>query len=483
MTKSKRSTPPADPESAGLLGAVQQLVTGLRQALLAGDLLQAEMAMACCMMLRMDGDESLNEAAESFIELARESRRPEDAAMLRLIMSLGSPAVKRAASKELGNLTADGVYPADWVTEAGKATPLRATRHIDAFEELQVITVIYGYGGSEHAVSVAIDVVDVPEVLNVNITTDVADLVAFPGAARAEEITLAEARRRLEPALDYTERDSPEAMAPLMYLPIARSRLRRLPVPDAAVIRTCTAADREAAVNEFMTSPQAAAAVAADEAATRFWAQILTAYSSRVSDEPPGQVGPHQLRAILGEHVPSFYPVTEAQRAHLGPAVTAWARWSVAHRGISDAASELTDAADEAIASFDRDYDDPAYAVMRGYVTDLVTSDADVAVLRMATVRRTLALPLPDVRPAGTAHLDAADPATRRACAAAEFASCTPAAGVTQEQLIAAAERVIDELWTGEPPATWQQAERLTVDGLARHDVIHSLISPLRIPG
>lgn len=449
------------------------------------------MAMSCCIMLAGDG-ESPDELAGSFVELAAESRRPEDVAMLRLIMSLGSPAVKRAASKELGNLTADGIYPADWVTDAGKAIPLRATRHVDAFEELQVITVTYGYAGSEHAVSVAIDVVDVPEVLNVNITADLADFVAFPGAARAEEITLAEARRRIEPALDYTEGDSPQARASLLYLPIARSRLRRLPVPDGADAPAFTASDRQAAVDEFMTSPQASAAVTADEAATRFWAEILTAYSSRLPGEPPGQVGPHQLREILSEHVPTFYPVTEAQRAHLGPAVTAWASWSVAHRGISDAASELTDAAGEAIASFDQDYDDPTYAVMRGYLTDLVSSDADVAVLRMAMVRRTLALPLPDGRPdqarsldrggpGGRFHpVDAADPAARRAAAAAEFEGCNPPAGVTKEQLIAGAERVVEELWTGEPPATWEHAERLSTGGLERHQIIHALIAPHR---
>jgi hypothetical protein len=475
VTKAKRSASPAD-----LTGAIEQLVAGLRAALLAGDLLQAEMAMACCLMLRTKADESTADVAGSFIELAAKSRRPEDAAMLRLIMSLGSPSVKRAASRELSNLTRDQIYPADWVADAGKATPLRATRHTDAFEELQVITVIYGYAGGEHAVSVAIDVVDVPEVLNVNVTTDVAELVAFPGAAKAEETSLAEARRRIEPALDYTERDSPEARSSLLYLPIARSRLRRLPVPDEADERIYTADDRKAAVDEFMTSPQASAAVAADEAGTRFWAEILTAYSSRMAGEPPGQAGPHQLRAILALHVPTFYPVTEAQRAHLGPAVTAWASWSAARRGITEAASELTDAAGQADSGFDQEYDEPTYALMRGYLTDLVTSEADVAMLRMAMVRRTLALPLPDARPGQLRSLDAADPATRRACAAAEFAGCNPPAGMTEEQLIAAAERVVEELWTGEPLATWEHAERLAVSGMNRHDIIHALADPHR---
>jgi hypothetical protein len=476
VTKTKRSTPPSDSQPAALLDAVQQLVAGLQEALVAGDLLRAETAMACCLTLKLGPDDASDKAADSFIELAGQSRQPKDAAMLRLIMSLGSPAVKRAASKELGNLTADSIYPAEWVTEVGKAVPLRATRHTDAFEELEVITVTYGYGGSEHAVAVAIAAVDFPQVVQVSVMADVADLVPFPGAARETEISLAEARRRLEPALDYAERDSHAPWADMMYLPIARSRLRRLPVPDPADARTYTAADREAAVEEFLASPQAADAVAADVAATRFWAEILTAYSSRIHGEAPGQVGPHRIGEILGGHVATFYPVTQAQRDHLRPAVTAWADWTIASRGLQEHAAELTSALTPAFAEFEQDYDEPYYQALRGYLADLVSSDADVEMLRMAMVRRTLALPLPDDRPDGTRSLDVADPETRRTCAAAEFADCARSRGVTQEELIAAAQRVVEELWTGEPAATWQHAERLSVDGIDRHDIIHTLM-------
>jgi hypothetical protein len=473
----KHRTAPAGPDTTAVSEAIETLLAELRKALNAGDLLGSEIATAACMTLPLGPEVGPDTSAGAFIELAGRSRRPEDAAMLRLILSLGSPAVKRAASKELGNLTADGIFPADWVTEAGKATPLRATRHSDAFGELQVITVTYGYGGGEHAVAVAIASVDYPQVVQVSVTADVAVFVPFPGATREEEISLAEARRRMGPALDYTEGDVGQYEPEMVYLPIARSRLRRLPVPDEADTRRYTAAERGAIADEFMASGQAADAVAADASATRFWAEILTAYSSRIPDEPPGLIGPHRMRDILGEHVPTFYPVTQAQRDQLRPAAAAWAAWSAAQRGVPEAAGELADAAGQAIAAFEKQYDEPYYATLRGYLADLVTSDADVEMLRMAMVRRTLALPLPDDRPEKTDSLDAADPATRRTVAAAEFTACTLPDGVTREQLIAAAQRVVEELWTAEPPATWQHAERLSVDGTNRHDIIHALLN------
>jgi hypothetical protein len=479
----KHRTSPAGPDTTAVLEAIETLLGELWDALNAGGLLESEMATAACIMLPLGAEADPETSADAFIELAGQSRRPEDAAMLRLIVSLGSPAVKRAASKELGDLTADGIYPADWVTEAGKATPLRATRHSDAFDELQVITVTYSYGGSEHVVAVAIASVDYPQVVQVSVTADVAAFVPFPGAVREEEISLAEARRRMEPALDDTEGGLQQYGPEMVYLPIARSRLRRLPAPDAAEARRYTAAERSALVDEFMASGQAVDAVAADAAATRFWAEILTAYSSRIPDEPPGLVGPHRMRDILGEHVPTFYPVTQAQRAQLRPAVTAWAAWSAQHWSVPDAAGELAGAADQAIVAFEKEPDDPYYAALRGYLADLVTSDADVEMLRMAMVRRTLALPLPDDRPDETGSLDAADPATRRTVAAAEFATCTLPDGVTRDQLIAAAQRVVEELWTGEPPATWQHAERLSINGMDHHDIIHALTNLLACRG
>jgi hypothetical protein len=454
--------------------ALSQLLDELLSALRAGDLLWAELATAHCISL--PGTEQ-DKSAAIFINMAAQSKKPEDAALLRLIMALGSPTVKRAASQQLAALTAAGIYPADWVTEAGRATPIQAWRHSDTFEETEVITVTYSYGGSEHAVAVTIETVDLPLVISIRVTDNLADVLPPAGYDREEQITLTGARRRMQMALDLALADPEPSPLAIAYLPVARSRLRRLPAPEPLTGPVYSAADRAALVDEFMKSPEAADAVAADQDATRFWAQILTGYSSRIPDEPPGHVGPLRLEYILDHEVPAYFQLTQAQRQDLQPAVAAWTRWSAAYRGLDDKAGDLAAALSAATAGFDQAYDDPDNTDSRNYLTDLATSDADLLWLRDNFMRRKLAMPLPTDREARAYGLDATVPDDRRAYTAAEFAECPPPDGVTSEQLIAAAQRVVEELWSGEPPTTWLRAQQLRGTGADRHDIIHVLMN------
>ena len=81
------------------------------------------------------------------------------------------------------------------------------------------------------------------------------------------------------------------------------------------------------------------------------------------------------------------------------------------------------------------------------------------------------ALPLPDEH----SPLDLADPADRRRLVQEEFGECTPPSGMTSEEFVEAAYRVIEELWRDEDNPTYEAASRLYADGMARHDVIHRL--------
>ena len=482
----KHRTPQAGPDGTAIETAAEapretaaeqalgQLLDELLSALRAGDLLWAELATAQCISL--PGTEQ-DKSATIFINMAAQSRKPEDAALLRLIMALGSPAVKRAASQQLANLTAAGIYPADWVTAAGRATPLQAWRHSDAFEETEVITVTYSYGGGEHAVAVTIEAVDLPLVISIRATDNLADVLPPSGYDREEEITLTEARRRMQMALDLVLVDPEPSPLATAYLPVARSRLRRLPAPEPLTGPAYSAADRADLVDEFMKSLEAADAVAADEDATRFWAQILTGYSSRIPDEPPGHVGPLRLEYILDHNVPAYFELTPAQRQHLQPAVAAWTSWSAACRGLDDKAGQLASVLSAAAAGFDRQYDDPANAASRSYLADVTSAAADLLWLRDNFMRRDLAMPVPGDRVARAYALDATTPDGRRAYTAEEFAECPPPRGVTSEQLIAAAQRVVEELWSGEPPATWLRAQQLRETGTERHDIIHILMN------
>jgi hypothetical protein len=42
---------------------------------------------------------------------------------------------------------------------------------------------------------------------------------------------------------------------------------------------------------------------------------------------------------------------------------------------------------------------------------------------------------------------------------------------------VAAAQRVVEQLWQGDPPELWERSKRLLGAGTDRHDIIHALIS------
>ena len=84
---------------------------------------------------------------------------------------------------------------------------------------------------------------------------------------------------------------------------------------------------------------------------------------------------------------------------------------------------------------------------------------------------RMFALPLP----AEHGPLDLADPADRRRLVQEEFGACTPPAGMTSEEFVEAAYRVIEELWRDDENPTYQAADRMYSEGVSRHDLIHHL--------
>jgi hypothetical protein len=183
-------------------------------------------------------------------------------------------------------------------------------------------------------------------------------------------------------------------------------------------------------------------------------------------------VGPRKLAHILLGHVPNTFVLTPAQRGHLDPAVTAWIRWSAARRELGEAGTAvLMEQLPRVLSRFGEAYDDPDAVAIRGYASGLATSAADVSWLSDSVGRRMFALPLPEQH----APLDLADPADRRRLVAEEFGACTPPSGMTSEEFVDAAYRVIEELWQDEDNPAYQAASRLFAEGISRHDIIHRL--------
>jgi hypothetical protein len=340
--------------------------------------------------------------------------------------------------------------------------------------------VTFRYGEAEHGIVGQIDRTGMPVAVAVGVASNANSLIEAMSREddpfdRVEQISLAEARRRLEEPLARSDEEANPGLSvdTLAYLPVARSRVRRLPADDAGAV--FTAADRAAAVDEFMKSPLAAEAVAADEDATRFWAEVLTGYSSRIPGEPPAQVGPRKIAYVLLGQVPNAYTLSAAQRRHLEPAVTAWIGWSAEHRGLDEAATaRLAESLPEVFGRFDQAYDDPDAVTARSYLTDLGVADADLSALSGHVARRMFAVPVPSPADDGT-PVDVGDPAVRRALIEAEFADCTPHEGLGREEFMAAVHRVVAELWDDDPAETFAAARRLFGSGAERHDIIHTL--------
>ena len=473
---------PGDSEAEAIL---ERVLAKLWTAIEAGEPLRAELETITCMAIPYLAGQPEPESIDTFmsavlVDGAARQRSPDGATLLRLLMALGTAKTKKAASRALAELTGAGIYPPDWVTEIGKPVPGQAWRRYDVFGDDEAVLVTFGYGDVEHAVVVQVDLTGIPVATAAGVAPDPAGLIEAINRSTdefesQEQISLTEARRRMEDPVARCEEDPELAIETVIHLPLVRARIRRLPGAEFDPGPQFSAKDRAVAVDDFMKSPLAADAVAADEESTRFWAQVLTGYSSRIDGEAPAQVGPRKLAHLLLGHVATTFDLSPAQRQHLEPAVTAWVRWSAAYRDLSEAATaHLLGALPKAFSRFDNAYDDPDCAIMRGYTADLVAPDADVSWLLRSMGRRLFALPLPE-RHDGHAHGGVASPAERQALVEAEFGGCTPPTGLTSEQFVGAAYGVIEEIWQANPVSTFLTATSLSEEGLARHEIIHRL--------
>ena len=114
------------------------MLSTLWAAIAAGDPLRAELETSTSLAIPHVAGQRDPAETESFVSsvLVNEAVRrqtPEGAAMLRTLMSLGTPAIRKTASRALGELTGAGIYPPEWVTEIGKVTPGQAWRRYDIF--------------------------------------------------------------------------------------------------------------------------------------------------------------------------------------------------------------------------------------------------------------------------------------------------------------------------------------------------------------
>jgi len=406
---------------------------------------------------------------------------PEAAALLRILAILGDPAVRRVAGSGLGDLIEEGVYPPEWVTQIGKPQAIEAIRRYDIYGETEMIAVLCS---ADHGFAVQIVHMSTPLVANAAVVRGTDKLretmtTEAPGTLW-ESISLGEARHRLAPVSSSAATAALEGNEEGAFLPLIAARVRRLPVVEVPDLPSPTVSDALAAVDEFMTGPQAQALPDLD--AARSWAQMIAGYSVGRPGSSPDNVGPAKLGEIFGRYVPQTFDLDTQMRQAIPEVAQAWVDWAADRHGYdADVREHLRKDLAMALGLFDEAVDSPEAVANRRYVEDLTDDRADGALLRAALQRRTTAVPLPHQRtnPKGSAVLDASDPAARHAILRAEFADCAPPAGFDEDAFIEAVIGAADRLWDGEPGITARAAE-LTQQGQDGHDVLHMLVAEHR---
>jgi hypothetical protein len=97
------------------------------------------------------------ELTGSLVPAVERKATPEALGVLRVLGAIGSPELKVAATEAAERVTAQGVPDPDWAAGIGSPAIGKCWHYSDVGGRQESITVSFGYGDSEHALSVLID--------------------------------------------------------------------------------------------------------------------------------------------------------------------------------------------------------------------------------------------------------------------------------------------------------------------------------------
>jgi hypothetical protein len=93
----------------------------------------------------------------SLVPAAEQTATPEALALLRIFGAIGSPQLRSAAAAAAERVTALGVPDPDWAAMIGSPAVGKCWHYGDVGGRQESVTMSFGYGDSEHALSVLID--------------------------------------------------------------------------------------------------------------------------------------------------------------------------------------------------------------------------------------------------------------------------------------------------------------------------------------
>jgi hypothetical protein len=310
------------------------------------------------------------------------------------------------------------------------------------------------------------------------------------------------ARRLLESALAVAEAapNPPVSKSFPAYHAFIRARIRTLPpvqvkkagsytgplaglpvgaIGPGATRRQTWHKDRRAMLAaEFLASDEAE--VLSDlEAASRCTDHIVD-YGCDRDFGRPLRVSPAKAETFLLDWLPRKVMLTPAEQDAMPHVLVAWARWAGARSGLDIAAiSKTLDTVLDGMATFSQVYLDPASFGLEPALVARLLPDRDLEALP----RRAFAFGVLEGTYHGTdlSTLDPSKAADRLTLVAADHGDSLgePASAEHLRQHVA----IADRLWHGDPPELWDAAQRLLDTGLARHEVVHTLMDVFTAAG
>jgi hypothetical protein len=103
------------------------------------------------------GTDVMTELTRSLVPAVEIKATPEALGLLRILGAIGSPELRQAATEAAERVTSLGVPDPDWAPAIGSPTIGRCWHYSDVGGRQESVTVSFGYGTAEHALSVLID--------------------------------------------------------------------------------------------------------------------------------------------------------------------------------------------------------------------------------------------------------------------------------------------------------------------------------------
>ena len=103
------------------------------------------------------GPDVMTELASSLVPAVEMKATPEALGLLRVLGAIGSPELRTAATAAADRVAAQGVADPDWAPLIGSPTVGKCWHYSDVGGRQESLTVSFGYGSSEHALSVLLD--------------------------------------------------------------------------------------------------------------------------------------------------------------------------------------------------------------------------------------------------------------------------------------------------------------------------------------